>query len=109
MITILQMALKNRYDGVDKTALMRTLKGVSYKDLENLCNQMENDGLVNIDWFEMNDFVVLITQQGIDFLEDPNRVVEQEDSKQMFQCPLCETIVSEDATRCNNCGAEFEV
>lgn len=105
---ILEMAMKNRYDGADKTTLLRTLKGVSYKDLEATCNELEERGLVNLDWFEMNDFVVIITDKGVSYFHDDATASVPEEKPKKYKCPLCETIVDAKDMSCPGCGAEFE-
>ncbi len=61
--------------------------------------------------FEADDEVDVSPDTEPEIVRDPDApdgYWYKEDKSQFFMCPECGALISEDATRCNNCGVKFD-
>lgn len=65
---MLKIAAKRGSCGACRDDFLKTLRGISYTELERYIQELENKGFVTIQWLGISDFVVTVTEEGIEQL-----------------------------------------
>lgn len=65
---MLRIAAKRGNIGASRDDLYKELKGIAYQELEEFVQELAQKGWITIDWLGTYDFVVTITQQGLEQL-----------------------------------------
>jgi hypothetical protein len=65
---MLRIAAKRGNIGASRDDLYKELKGIAYQELEEIVQELAQRGWITIDWLGTYDFVVTITQQGLEQL-----------------------------------------
>ncbi len=65
---MLRIAAKRGNIGASRDDLYKELKGIAYQELEEIVQELAQRGWISIDWLGTYDFVVTITQQGLERL-----------------------------------------
>jgi biotin operon repressor len=65
---MLKIAAKRGNCGACRDDFLKNLRGISYTELEKHIQELEQKGLITIQWLGISDFVVMVTEEGADHL-----------------------------------------
>jgi DNA-binding PadR family transcriptional regulator len=75
---VLHLAARRDHLGVSRADCFRELKGVSYPELEEILNELENQGLIRVEWTSANQFVVFVTSTGKEIVDAALRIRKEQ-------------------------------
>ena len=100
------------YRGVTREIFYKAMPGIGYDTLKKMLADLEERGLIKMEWLDLDRFEAYITGTGLEYLKSPpsedELVAERMVARTFIRCNICLGSIKEgmDMIKCS-CGKEY--